>query len=136
MAEGVLFVCLGNSCRSIMAEALARHFFPAPLRVASAGLQPLGYVAKETLLVLAEAGIATEGLRSKGLTDVDLALFPLLVNLTTYSVADHLPPTFPGRVLNYPVSDPFGRALEVYRQSRDAIRRFVTGELPAYLGQP
>jgi arsenate reductase len=136
MPEGVLFICLGNSCRSIMAEALARHFFPASLQVASAGLQPLGYVAQETLLVLGEAGIATEGLRSKGLTDVDLALFPLLVNLTTYAVADHLPATFHGRVLNNPVNDPFGRALEVYRQSRDVIRRFVTEELPAYLRQP
>ena len=53
MRRGLLFVCLGNSCRSIMAEALARHRFPGT-RVASAGLRPLGYVAEKTLAVLAE----------------------------------------------------------------------------------
>jgi arsenate reductase len=133
MSEGILFVCLGNSCRSIMAEALARHFLPEPVKVGSAGLQPLGYVAEETLLVLAEAGIPTAGLRSKGLTDLDLAEFPLLVNLTTYSVAAHLPSTFHGRVLGHPVMDPFGATLQAYREARDAIRRFITEDLPPYL---
>ena len=61
--RGLLFVCWGNSCRNIMAEALARHRYPA-MRP-SAGLRPLGYVAEKTLGVLAEAGVSTEGLWSK-----------------------------------------------------------------------
>ena len=117
-----------------MAEALARHFLPDLVNVGSAGLNPLGYITKETLTVLAEAGIATEGLRSKGLQDVNLALFPLLVNLTAYALEGYLPGDFRGRVLHHPVTDPFGSGLQVYRESRDAIRRFVTEDLPRHLG--
>jgi arsenate reductase (thioredoxin) len=134
MPKGVLFICLGNSCRSIMAEALARHFFPHQLSVASAGLQPLGYIAEETLLVLGEAGIATEGLWSKGLSDVNLALYRVAVNLTGYELEAHMPRTFQGRIRRHPVVDPFGRPLEVYREAREAIRRLLTQDLPAYLG--
>ena len=133
MPNGVLFVCLGNSCRSIMAEALARHFLPTRVKVGSAGIHPLGYIAEETLLVLTEAGIATEGLWSKGLLDIDLAEFPLLVNLTAYALVPYLPRTYQGRVLSHPVADPFGGTLEKYRVARDAIRRWLTEDLPTYL---
>jgi arsenate reductase len=74
MPEGILFICLGNSCRSIMAEALARQFFPGPVKIGSAGIDPLGFVTEETIKVLEEAGVATEGLRSKGLSEIDLSL--------------------------------------------------------------
>ncbi|MEJ2070253.1 MAG: hypothetical protein P8X58_07580 [Syntrophobacterales bacterium] len=84
MSDSVLYVCLGNSCRSIMAEALTRHFYPDSVKTASAGMNPLGYIAEETLQVLAEAGIATEGLQSKGLAHINLSEFRLLVNLSTY----------------------------------------------------
>jgi protein-tyrosine-phosphatase len=133
MPEGILFICLGNSCRSIMAEALARQFFPGPVKIGSAGIDPLGFVTEETLKVLAEAGVATEGLWSKGLSEIDLSLFPVLVNLTTNSLDAVLPRDFHGRVLNYPVPDPFGRTLEAYRQAREAIRRFITEDLPPFL---
>lgn len=116
-----------------MAEALARHFFPGAVKVGSAGINPLGYIAEETLTVLAEAGIATAGLWSKGLTEINLAEFPLLVNLTSYSLEAHLPRPFHARVVRHPVPDPFGKPLQAYREAREAIRRFVTGDLPSYL---
>jgi arsenate reductase len=43
---GVVFICLGNSCRSIMAEALARHFCGEAVAAASPGINPLGFVAR------------------------------------------------------------------------------------------
>jgi arsenate reductase len=134
MPKGVLFICLGNSCRSIMAEALARHIFPHQPNFASAGLQPLGYIAGETLLVLGEAGIATAGLWSKGLSEVNLALYRVAVNLTAYGLEAHMPRTFQGRIMRHPVVDPFGSSLEVYREAREAIRRLLTQDLPAFLG--
>jgi hypothetical protein len=57
----------------------------------------------------------------------------VLVNLTTNSLDAFLPRDFHGRVLNYPVPDPFGRTLEAYRQAREAIRRFITEDLPPLL---
>ena len=131
MRHGLLFVCWGNSCRSIMAEALARHRYPA-MRVASAGLRPLGYVAEETLAVLAEAGVSTEGLWSKGLGDISLEEFSLAVNLTAHALAGHLA-GFAGRILRHPVADPFGGTLTAYRESRDAISLFLDQDLPSHL---
>ena len=133
MPDGILFICLGNSCRSIMAEALARQFFPDSVSIGSAGINPLGYVAEETLHVLAESGVATEGLWSKGLTDIDCASFSVLVNLTSYSLTAVLPRDCRGRIIRHPVADPFGRSLEAYRQAREAIRRFITEDLPEIL---
>ncbi len=133
MTTGVLFLCLGNSCRSIMAEGLARHCFPDGLKIASAGLHPLGFVAPETLQVLAEREIPTAGLRSKGLEDINGADFSLIVNLTSQAVESQLPRTFHGRIIHFPVADPYGDTLEAYRQARDAIHRFVAEDLPRHL---
>jgi protein-tyrosine-phosphatase len=135
MPNGILFICLGNSCRSIMAEALARQCFPGLVRIGSAGINPLGYVAQETLHVLAESGVATAGLWSKGLTEIDCADYSVLVNLTSYSLDTVLPRNCRSRIIHHPVIDPFGRSLEVYRQAREAIRRFLTEELPPLLVQ-
>jgi arsenate reductase (thioredoxin) len=125
----VLFICLGNSCRSIMAEALTRHWCGDRWEAASAGLNPLGFVAPETLAVLVELGVIAVGLHSKGLNDFDLTEYRLLVNLSEHSLKGRIPPAYLGRVLHRPVLDPYGGSLEVYRRSRDAINRVITREL-------
>lgn len=133
MKPKVLFICLGNSCRSIMAEALARACYGERIAVASAGIQPLGFITPETLTVLAEAGVATAGLYSKGLEESDLEGYTLLVNLSGYSLTSLLPPALHDRVLARPVVDPYGDDLDIYRQAREAIQRLITGELAALL---
>jgi protein-tyrosine-phosphatase len=129
MKPQVLFICLGNSCRSIMAEALARHRFGDRLTAASAGLQPLGRIARETLTVLAEVGAPTAGLYSKGLEEVNLPDYRLIVNLTDSSPASRVPPSLRSRLLQRPVLDPYGGPLEFYRQARDAIQRLLLEEI-------
>ena len=64
----VLFVCLGNSCRSPMAEAIARQTASDVIVAASAGTMALGFVAPPTLRVLEERGINVAGLISKPIT--------------------------------------------------------------------
>ena len=61
----VLFLCTGNSARSILGEALLNHFGAGRFRAYSAGSTPKGAVHPTTLAVLADAGISTAGLRSK-----------------------------------------------------------------------
>ena len=61
----ILFLCTGNSCRSIIAEALFRSMAPAGASAQSAGSKPAGYVHPRALAALAEAGISTQGLASK-----------------------------------------------------------------------
>ena len=125
----VLFICLGNSCRSIMAEALARHRCGDRWEADSAGINPLGFVAPETLEVLADMGVNTAGLHSKGLEDFDLTEYRLLVNLSEHSLKGRISPAYTDRVLHRPVLDPYGGSLPVYRRSRDAINRVIIREL-------
>lgn len=62
----VLFMCTANSCRSILCEALFNHLAPSGFEAISSGSFPKGQVLPRSLATLRQAGIATEGLRSKG----------------------------------------------------------------------
>ena len=125
----VLFICLGNCCRSIMAEALARHRCGDRWEVASAGINPLGFVAPETLKVLAEMGVSVAGLHSKGLNGIDLREYRRLINLSGHSLEGWIPLEDAMRALPRWAPDPYGCGLEAYRQSRDAIHQVIIREL-------
>lgn len=61
----VLFLCVYNASRSIMAEAILNHVGAGRFRACSAGERAIGAVHPLTLRVLAGEGIPTEGLASK-----------------------------------------------------------------------
>jgi len=65
MGYHVLFLCTGNSARSILAEALLNHWGRGRFQAHSAGSQPKGQVHPLTLETLAEAHLPTDGWRSK-----------------------------------------------------------------------
>jgi protein-tyrosine-phosphatase len=134
MEKGVLFVCIGNACRSIMAEALARHRYGDSLRVASAGIAPLGHVPQITCDVLIEAGISCDGLYSKSIDDIDPGSFDLIVNLTDHIMEQFVPESFEGKIVNLYVPDPYGRRLYFYRAAREQIEWLVSERLPEWLG--
>ncbi|MBI4291227.1 MAG: arsenate reductase ArsC [Betaproteobacteria bacterium] len=69
----LLFLCTGNSCRSILAEAVFNHLAPAGWTAISAGSHPTGQVHPRALALLAHEGISTEGCYSKSWTDLPLA---------------------------------------------------------------
>ncbi|EJM96474.1 protein-tyrosine-phosphatase [Pseudomonas sp. GM74] len=62
----VLFMCTANSCRSILSEAMFNHLAPEGFEAVSAGSFPKGQVLPRSLSTLQEAGIAIDGLSSKG----------------------------------------------------------------------
>lgn len=61
----VLFLCTGNSARSIMAEALLNYWGRGRFRAFSAGSKPKGEIHPVTLAALERTHLPTEGLRSK-----------------------------------------------------------------------
>ena len=89
----VLFVCTGNSARSIMAEALLRRHGGDRFEVSSAGTDPRG-VNPLTLRVLDEAGIDASGARSKSVDEFVDQRFDYVV--TVCDQARQSCPVFPG----------------------------------------
>lgn len=66
----ILFLCTGNSCRSILAEATFNHLAPPGWRAVSAGSKPAGYVHPRSLALLEREGINTDGYHSKSWDDL------------------------------------------------------------------
>jgi len=121
----ILFVCLGNSCRSQMAEGFARAYGNGVWEAASAGLMPASIIARLTRQVMSERGVDLGDQFQKPLEWVRPESFDLVVNLTDLSLPDGI--TSPVRVCE--VRDPIGSGERVYRQVRDDIERLVLGLL-------
>lgn len=68
MKKKVLVLCTGNSCRSIMAEAMINHYLGDRWEACSAGVSP-SLVHPRTIKVLHEMGIGTAELRSKSVRE-------------------------------------------------------------------
>lgn len=102
----VLFLCTGNSCRSILAEATFSHLAPTGWHAMSAGSRPTGQVHPRSLALLAREGIATEGYASKSWDK--LPLTPDVVVTVCASAAGETCPVYLGPVLrtHWGVEDP------------------------------
>ncbi len=102
----VLFLCTGNSCRSILAEATFNHLAPSGWKALSAGSQPTGQVHPRSLALLAREGIATDGCHSKSWDG--LPLTPDIVITVCSSAAGETCPAYLGKVLraHWGVEDP------------------------------
>jgi len=133
MQKAILYVCIGNACRSIMAEALTKHHWADRYEAASAGIDPLGVVPKTTLEALRLHGVPVDGLYSKHIRDLYLNQFDLIVNLSGYSLQPFVFAARHIRVVNCQVHDPFGQSLEVYQQTLKAIETVVLKKVPKWL---
>ena len=102
----ILFLCTGNSCRSILAEATFNHLAPVGLRAMSAGSHPTGQVHPRSLALLAREGISTAGVHSKSWDD--LPATPDIVVTVCASAAGETCPAYLGPVLrtHWGVDDP------------------------------
>lgn len=102
----VLFLCTGNSCRSILGEATFNHLAPEGWRALSAGSKPTGTVHPRSLALLEREGIATEGYYSKSWND--LPVTPDIVLSVCGNAANETCPAYLGPVLrsHWGVEDP------------------------------
>lgn len=141
-----LFLCTGNSCRSILAEATFNHLAPTGWRAVSAGSHPTGTVHPRSLALLAREGIDTTGARSKSWDDLPVA--PDIVISVCASAAGEACPVYlaPAIRAHWGVDDPahatgseadidaaFGRA---YHLLRGCIEQFLALDLATLSAQP
>lgn len=102
----ILFLCTGNSCRSILAEATFNYLAPAGWEAMSAGSKPTGQVHPRSLALLAREGISTEGYCSKSWEN--LPVTPDIVVTVCSSAAGEVCPAYLGAVVraHWGVEDP------------------------------
>jgi protein-tyrosine-phosphatase len=119
----VLFVCLGNACRSPMAEAIARHNASDILEPSSAGLFPLGYVPEMTEQTLLRNGYPAAGLSSKPLSSEVLDRVDLIINLSGEPRKEAF--DNPSKVEDWSVADPYGANEAVYQRILEELEQRV-----------
>lgn len=134
----VLFLCTGNSCRSILGEATFNHLAPTGWRALSAGSQPAGYVHPRSLALLAREGISTEGYHSKSWDE--LPVTPDIVITVCASAAGETCPAYLGPVLrsHWGVADPAhatGTDAEIDAAFMSAYR-ILRARIAAFLALP
>jgi len=106
----VLFVCIGNSCRSQMAEGFARAYGADVIEAHSAGLSPATMIAPMTRQVLTEKNVRIDGQFPKPLDPLVRERFDIVVNMSGTRIA------MPGaRLIEWNVQDPIGQKDDVYR---------------------
>ena len=119
----VLFVCIGNSCRSQMAEGFAKLYGHDVLETHSAGLSPAPIVQPETFQTMLERGVQLEGQFPKGIEMMQREPFDVVVNMS----GEVLPRMNAARMLDWKVRDPIGRTDDVYQEVAEQIERMVKG---------
>lgn len=102
----ILFLCTGNSCRSILAEATFNALAPKGMRAMSAGSQPTGEVHPRSIALLKREGISTAGYYSKSWDN--LPITPDIVITVCGNAADETCPAYLGKVVraHWGVEDP------------------------------
>ena len=106
----ILFLCTGNSARSILAEALANHMSAGRLNAFSAGSQPAGQVQPLAMEILKRSGISTEGLRSKSwdeFSDNDAPVMDIVITVCGRAAGETCP-VWPGHPItaHWGIDDP------------------------------
>ena len=138
----VLFLCTGNSARSIMAEAILNRAGQGKFRAFSAGSQPKGQVHPYALELLRKLHYDVTGLRSKGWTEFSGSDAPKLDFVFTVcdNAAKETCPVWPGQPMtaHWGVPDPAeatGNEAEIRFAFADALR-MLTNRIEIFVSLP
>jgi len=119
----VLFVCLGNACRSQMAEGFARAYGSDVLIAASAGMAPAMNVASDSKIAMAEKRIDIRHHFPKSIRHLGRAHFDLVINMSGLEIP---PDEVNGaQIVEWDVEDPVWMKYEDHCKVRDQIEALV-----------
>jgi len=122
----ILFLCTGNSCRSQMAEGLARALKKPGVNVYSAGIKPEKAISPLAVQAMNEIGVDISKQRPKGVNAIKNINFDYVITLSPN--AEKNCPHFPAKtkIIHKNFKDPMeSNAIEKYREVRDQINIFV-----------
>ena len=113
----VAFVCVGNSCRSQIAEGFARNLGEDVFEVYSAGTNPASNVSSNAITVMKDLGIDISNQHPKGISDIPSEL-DIIITMGC-DVDCSITPGKPSE--DWGLDDPCGQQVEVFRKIRDII---------------
>ena len=121
----VLFICIGNSCRSPMAEAIAWRDASQEIEASSAGLAPLGFVAEMTTQTLLKNGYPADGLASKSILLEAWESADIVINMSGRA-SDLAFRNFRGhaKIEDWEIEDPYGDS-EKYQGTYEKVQQRV-----------
>lgn len=107
MASRVLVLCTGNSCRSVMAEALFNQLGKGAIEAVSAGSNPAGYIHPKSIETLKRHGVDPGSPRSKSWDEFTGQAFDLVVTVCDAAAAESCPVFLgPVKKLHWSTPDP------------------------------
>ena len=138
----VLFLCTGNSARSILGEAILNHVGQGRFRAFSAGSTPRGAVHPMTLETMNKVGIPTDGLRSKAWDEFAVEGAPKMDFIFTVcdNAAGEMCPIWPGQPMtaHWGIEDPAAVEGPEFKQRaafEDALR-YLRNRIGAFINLP
>ncbi len=121
----ILFVCVGNSCRSQIAEGYGRAWGSSVMSVKSAGTHAIDTVSPEIVEVMAEEGIDISRQRPRRLTAGMIRWADRVIALGGAPELTY-PDLLMDKLVSWPTPDPFGQGVEEARRVRDLIKARIT----------
>ena len=134
MAIKILFVCVGNTCRSQMAEGFAMLHGKGMVEVRSAGTSASGSVNRSTIEAMKEIGIDISKQTSDQLTNEMLGWADVVVTMGCCTADKFCPVGFRGSTYDWKIEDPLGRPWAVMQRVRDDIEKRVRELIVAETG--
>ena len=122
MLKRIMFVCIGNACRSPMAEGFANHYGRDVLTATSSGLAPTPAIPLDTVEAMSEKNIDVSGHVPSRYEPFEAMDYDLVVNMAGFKLPG---PPVPKEVWEWDVDDPYGDPIEAYRIVRDDLEHRV-----------
>ncbi|MFH1038560.1 MAG: arsenate reductase ArsC [PVC group bacterium] len=121
----VLFVCVGNSCRSQMAEGYARAWGAAAMNARSAGISAIDFISPAVIEVMREEGIDITDQRPEQISREMIEWADRVIALGGCPESFY-PDLLADKLIHWPTPDPFGQSTDRAREVRDIIKTRIT----------
>ncbi len=119
----ILFICVENSCRSQIAEGLAKTIGKGVIEAYSAGSAPSGKVNEDAIKVMEEEGIDIANNKSKGFDELPVKNFDIVITL---GCKDTCPFILADNHIEWLIKDPKGKDIAFFKQTKDQIKERIT----------